>query len=165
MCGHIRKEWVRNDNIRARVGVSLIAKKLVRYHLRWFGHIQHKSPDAPVHSGWLKHADNVKICQSRPNLTWEESLRRELKDLSITKELSMDRASWKLAIHVPEPLVGCEIFWVSPLAYPNFFGTKGFVIVVVVVNFSMFRSFKKQTLNMIEAIFLRYLLGIISTIG
>jgi hypothetical protein len=47
-------------------------------------------------------------------LTWEESIKRDLKDWSITKELAMDRAawklelamdraSWKLAIHVPEP--------------------------------------------------------------
>jgi hypothetical protein len=33
---------------------------------------------------------------------------------------------WKLAIHVPESWVGCEILWVSPLAYHNLFGTKGF---------------------------------------
>jgi hypothetical protein len=31
---------------------------------------------------------------------------------------------------MPEPLVGCEILWVSPLAYPNLFGTKDFVVFV-----------------------------------
>ena len=34
---------------------------------------------------------------------------------------------------MPEPRVGCEILWVSSLAYPNLFGTKGFVVVVVVM--------------------------------
>jgi hypothetical protein len=32
-----------------------------------------------------------------------ESVKRDLKDWSITKELAMDMAAWKLAIHVPEP--------------------------------------------------------------
>uniref|UniRef100_A0A453MT26 Chromo domain-containing protein n=1 Tax=Aegilops tauschii subsp. strangulata TaxID=200361 RepID=A0A453MT26_AEGTS len=36
-------------------------------------------------------------------------------------------------IHVPEPCVGCEILWVSPLAQPNLLGTKGFVVVIVFV--------------------------------
>jgi hypothetical protein len=60
-------------------------------------------PDAPVHSGRLKRAGNVKKGRGRPNLTWEESIKRDLKDLSITKELAMNRAAWKLAIHVTEP--------------------------------------------------------------
>ena len=87
--------------------------------------------EAPVHSGRLKRADNVKRSRGRPNLTGKESVKRDLKDRSITRELAIDRGAWKLAIHVSEPWVGCEILWVSPLAYPNLFGTKGFVVVVV----------------------------------
>jgi hypothetical protein len=101
MCGHTRRDRVQNDDIRDRVGVALIAEKLVQRRLRWFGHIQRRPPDALVHSGRLKHADNVKRGRSRPNLTWEESVKRDLKDWSTTKELAMDRAAWKLAIHVP----------------------------------------------------------------
>jgi hypothetical protein len=58
---------------------------------------------AGVHRGWLKRADNVNRGWGRPNLIWEESVKRDLKDWSITKELAMDRTAWKLAIHVPEP--------------------------------------------------------------
>jgi hypothetical protein len=58
---------------------------------------------APVHSKRLKRVDNVKRGQGRPNLIWEESVKRDLKDWSITKELAMETAAWKLAIHVPEP--------------------------------------------------------------
>ena len=56
-----------------------------------------------VHSGWLKRAENVKRGRGRPNLTWEESVKRDMKDWSTTKELAMDRGAWKLAIHVSEP--------------------------------------------------------------
>jgi hypothetical protein len=31
-------------------------------------------------------------------LTWEESMKRDLKDWCITKELALDRREWKLAI-------------------------------------------------------------------
>ncbi len=103
MCGHTRKDRVRNDDIRDRVGVAPIEEKLVQHRLRWFGHIQRRPPEAPMHSGRLKRAENVKRGRGRPNLTWEESVKRDLKDWSITKELAMDRGAWKLAIHVPEP--------------------------------------------------------------
>ena len=103
MCGHTRKDRVRNDDIRDRVGVAPIEEKLVQHRLRWFGHIQRRPSEAPVHSGRIKRADNVKRGRGRPNLTWEESVKRDLKDWNITKELAMDRDAWKLAIHVPEP--------------------------------------------------------------
>jgi hypothetical protein len=34
----------------------------------------------------------------------------------------------------------CGGFWVSSLAYPNLLGTKGFVVVVVVVRWILFYS-------------------------
>ena len=56
-----------------------------------------------MHSRWLKRDDNVKRGRGRPNLTWEESVKRDMKDWSIDRELAMDRGAWKLDIHVPEP--------------------------------------------------------------
>ncbi|XP_073354713.1 uncharacterized protein [Aegilops tauschii subsp. strangulata] len=80
MCGHTRMDRVRNDDIRDRVGVAPIEEKLVQHRLRWFGHIQRRPPEAPMHSGQLKHAENVKRGQGRPSLTWKESVKRDLKD-------------------------------------------------------------------------------------
>ena len=48
-------------------------------------------PEAPVHSGWFKRVANVKKGRGRPNMTWEEFVKRDLKDWNITKELAMDR--------------------------------------------------------------------------
>ena len=45
---------------------------------------------------------------------------------------------------MPEPLVGFEILWVSALAYPNLFGTKGFVVVFVLVVVVSFAPLCKQ---------------------
>jgi hypothetical protein len=103
ICGHTRKDRVRNDDIRERVGVAPIEEKVVQHRLRWFGHIERRPPEAPLHTGRIKRDENVKRGRGRPNLTWEESVKRDMKDWNITKELAMDRAAWKLAIHVPEP--------------------------------------------------------------
>uniref|UniRef100_A0A0A9GK67 Uncharacterized protein n=1 Tax=Arundo donax TaxID=35708 RepID=A0A0A9GK67_ARUDO len=93
MCGYTRKDRVRNDDIRDRVDVAPIEEKLVQHRLRWFGHIQRRPLEAHVHSGRIKYADNVKGGQGRPNLTWDESVKRDLKDWNIIKELDMDRGT------------------------------------------------------------------------
>jgi hypothetical protein len=71
-CGHTRRDRVRNDDIRDRVGVA--------HRLRWFGHVQRRPPEAPVRSGVLKRTDNVKSGRGRHKLTWDESIKRDLKE-------------------------------------------------------------------------------------
>ena len=48
--------------------------------LRWFGHVQRRSPEAPVRSGVLKWVDNVKGARGRPKRTWGKSVKRDLKE-------------------------------------------------------------------------------------
>ena len=79
-----------------------IDEKLTQYMLRWFGHIQRRPSKAPVRSGVLKRANKVKRGRGRPKLTWEESVKRGLKDWYISEELALDRSAWRLAINVPE---------------------------------------------------------------
>jgi hypothetical protein len=59
--------------------------------------------DAPVRSGEIRRSGNEKRGRGRSNLILEESMKRDLKDWCIIKELALDRREWKLAIHVPEP--------------------------------------------------------------
>ncbi|KAG2588625.1 hypothetical protein PVAP13_5NG358781 [Panicum virgatum] len=102
-CGHTRRDRVRNKTIRERVGVAPIEEKLTQLRLRWFGHVQRRPPEAPVHSGVLKRVDKVKRGRGRPKLTWDESVKRDLKDWDISEELALDRSAWRLAINVSEP--------------------------------------------------------------
>jgi hypothetical protein len=85
--------------------VAPVKEKLVQHQhrLRWFGHIQRRPAEAPVRSGKIRRSGNEKRGRRRPNLTCEESVKRDLKDWCITKELALDRREWKLAIHVSEP--------------------------------------------------------------
>ena len=57
----------------------------------------------PVRSGVLKCVDKVKRGRDRPKLTWDESVKRDLKNWDISEEVALDRTAWRLAINVPEP--------------------------------------------------------------
>ena len=56
-----------------------------------------------MRSGVLDRVDNVQRGRGRPKLTWDESIKRDLKEWNISKELAMDRSAWRSAIDVPEP--------------------------------------------------------------
>ncbi|KAG2610882.1 hypothetical protein PVAP13_4KG233500 [Panicum virgatum] len=101
-CGHTRRDRVQNEVIRDRVGVAPIEEKLIQHRLRWFGHVQRRPPEAPVRNGVLERVDNVKRGRGRSKLTWDESVKRDLKDWNISKEIALDRSAWRLAINVPE---------------------------------------------------------------
>jgi hypothetical protein len=89
-----------NNDICKRLGVTSVEKKIVQHH---FGHIQWKPSEAPILSRVMSQTANGKRSRGRPNFTREESVKRDLKDYSITKELALHRSKWKLAIHVSEP--------------------------------------------------------------
>jgi hypothetical protein len=66
ICGHTARDRVRNDDIRERLGVTLVKKKLVQHRLRWFEYIQRRPLEAPVHSRVISRTTNGK--RGRPNL-------------------------------------------------------------------------------------------------
>jgi hypothetical protein len=82
--------------------VAPVEEKLVQHRFRWFGHIQRRPTETPLRNGIIRRTGNEKGGRGRSNLTWEESVKRDLKDWCITMELALDRREWKLAIHVPE---------------------------------------------------------------
>jgi hypothetical protein len=72
--------------------VALIQEKLAQHHLGWFGHIQRRNLEASVHSDVLNRPKNTKRDKSRSKLTWEEVIKRDLKEHSISKELDLDKS-------------------------------------------------------------------------
>jgi hypothetical protein len=80
ICGHTRKDRIKNDDIRDKLRVVSIQEKLVQHHLWWFGHIQRRSSEAPVRSGILSRPKNTRRGRGRPRLTWEKAIKRYLKE-------------------------------------------------------------------------------------
>jgi hypothetical protein len=64
--------------------------------------MQQRPAEAPIRNRVIRQTGNKKRDRGRSNLTWEESMNRDLKDWCITKEVALDRRECKLAIHVPE---------------------------------------------------------------
>jgi hypothetical protein len=71
--------------------VASVEGKLMQHRLRWFGHIQRRPAEVPICNGVIRQIGNEKRGRGRPNLTCEESVKRDLKDWCITKELALDR--------------------------------------------------------------------------
>ena len=100
ICGHTRMNRVRNNDIRDRLEVAPIEEKLVQHRLRWFGHVQRRPLETPVHCEVLNQANNVR--RGRPKLTWGDTKKR-FESLDISRDLCLNRSTWKAAIEVPEP--------------------------------------------------------------
>jgi hypothetical protein len=54
ICGHTRRDRVQNNNIRERLGVAPVEKKLVQHPLRWFEHMQWRPAEALIHNGVIR---------------------------------------------------------------------------------------------------------------
>ena len=48
ICGHTRLDKIRNEVIRAKIGVASIEDKMREVRLRWFGHLRRRPEDALV---------------------------------------------------------------------------------------------------------------------
>jgi len=48
MCGNTRRDKVRNEDIRIKIGVTSIEEKMRENHLQWPGHVRRRPTDAPV---------------------------------------------------------------------------------------------------------------------
>ena len=48
MCGNTRRDKVRNEDIRTKIGAASIEEKMRENRLRWFGHVRRRPADAPV---------------------------------------------------------------------------------------------------------------------
>ena len=56
MCGNTK----RNENIRTKIGVTPIEKKMRENRLQWFGRVQYRPTDAP-----LRRVERIKLGQAK----------------------------------------------------------------------------------------------------
>ena len=76
MCGKIKMDKVRNEDIRSLVGVVSIEDKMKKNYLRWFGHIGHGSIDAHVRRVEKIDIEQDKKLRGRPKMIWMDVVKK-----------------------------------------------------------------------------------------
>jgi hypothetical protein len=83
ICDHTRRDRIRNDDVQDKLVIASIEEKPIQHRLQWFGYygyIQQRSHEALVHSDILSHSKYTRRGRSRPRLTWEETIKKDLKE-------------------------------------------------------------------------------------
>ncbi|XP_070006271.1 membralin-like protein At1g60995 isoform X2 [Nicotiana sylvestris] len=100
MYGHTRLDKIRNEVIRDKVGVVPVEAKMHVARLRWFGHVNRRSTDAPVRRCERLTLGGERRGRGRPTKSWSEVIRRDMVQLELTEDMTLDRRVWRLKIMV-----------------------------------------------------------------
>jgi hypothetical protein len=80
ICGHTRKDQIRNDDIRDKLGDNTNSREVSPTLFAMVWSYPTKPHEAPVRSGILIRPENTRRGRGRPRLTWEEAIKRDLKE-------------------------------------------------------------------------------------
>ncbi|KAF3683128.1 putative bystin-like isoform 1 [Capsicum annuum] len=98
MCGLTRRDRARNETIREKVDVTSVECKMREARLRWFGHVKRRGMDAPVRRCERLALDGFRRGRGRPKKYWGEVIRRDMEQLQLTEDMTLDRKVWKTRI-------------------------------------------------------------------
>ena len=92
MCDKTMVDRIKNYECREKLRVASISAKMRENKLRWFGHVRRKTFDAP-----LRRIESIivegKRSRGRPRRTWDEQIKKDLKETHHSKDLTRDRGS------------------------------------------------------------------------
>ncbi|XP_070039058.1 uncharacterized protein [Nicotiana tomentosiformis] len=100
MCGHTWLDRIRNEVIRDKVGVAPVEAKMHEARLRWFGHVKRRSTDVPVRRCERLVLRGERRGRGRPKKSWGEVIRRDMEQLELIEDMTLDRRVWRLKIRV-----------------------------------------------------------------
>jgi len=89
MCGYTRLDRIRNVVFREQVGVE----KLRETRLRWF--VRRKSANAPGRRCEVINLLHCRRGRGRPNKSWSEVIRSDMKVMGLTEDMTQDRNLWR----------------------------------------------------------------------
>ncbi|XP_047254608.1 uncharacterized protein LOC107843456 isoform X1 [Capsicum annuum] len=98
MCGFTKADRVMNETIREKVGVVSVEDKLREVRLRWFGHVMRRGMDAPVRRCKGLVLEGFKRGRGRPKMYWRGVIRRDMEQLQLTEDITLDRKVWRKSI-------------------------------------------------------------------
>ena len=94
MCGVTLKNKVSSVELYGRLAVEAVSDVVRRGRLRWFGHLERKSPDDWVSACRDLEVDGVKR-KGRSRTTWEECVRNDMVSLGLKRDWALDRVRWR----------------------------------------------------------------------
>ncbi|XP_075101690.1 uncharacterized protein LOC142177124 [Nicotiana tabacum] len=100
MCGHTRLDKIRNENIRARVGMAPMEENMREVRLRWFGHVQRRSLDALVRRSERLALTSMRRGRGWPKKYWGKVIRKDMMQLELTEDMALDRKVCRESIRV-----------------------------------------------------------------
>ncbi|KAL6517796.1 hypothetical protein OROMI_033497 [Orobanche minor] len=104
MCGHTKKDRLRNEVIREKVRVASIEDKMMENRLRWFGHVRRRPVDAPVRRLESWGTSNIVKGRGRPKKTWIKLIENDMRFLGIGESMAMERQIWRERIWVVDEI-------------------------------------------------------------
>ena len=102
MSGEIRKDRIRNEEIRNKLGVCAIEDKMRECRLRWFGHVQRRPEDAPVRRSDMLDVGELIRGRGRPLKTWRQVIQNDMSIIGLDEKTVLDRNEWRRSIHTIE---------------------------------------------------------------
>ena len=102
MCGNTRRDKVRNEDIRTKIGVASIEEKMRENRLRWFGRVRRRPTDALVRRVERIKLGQVKRAQGRSKNTWMEVIRQDIEAKGLNEGILLYRNEWRKLTHVPD---------------------------------------------------------------
>ncbi|XP_070005739.1 uncharacterized protein [Nicotiana sylvestris] len=100
MCGHTKKDKIRNEVIRDMMGLAPVKDKLRESRLRWFRHVKRRDIAAPVKRSERLTVASLRKGRGRSKKYWSEVIRQDMSMLQLTEDLTFDRKVWKTSIRV-----------------------------------------------------------------
>ncbi|XP_070056794.1 uncharacterized protein [Nicotiana tomentosiformis] len=91
MCGHTRLDKIRNEVIREKVRMAPVEDKMWEARLRWFGHVNRRSIEAPVRTCEQLGSVGSRRGRGRSKKSWGELIRRDIALLELTEYMALDR--------------------------------------------------------------------------
>ena len=83
-----RLDNIRDEVIRSKIGVASIEDKMREARLRWFGHINRRSMDAPVSRCERIVRSNCRRSRGRQKKSSSQVIRHDLKSLGLVEDMT-----------------------------------------------------------------------------
>ena len=93
-CGHTRLDHIRNEDIRRRVRVTEVHRKIQEKRLRWYGHVQRRAADH-VTRRTLEMEVEGKRPRGRPRRRWMDGVQEDFTSKRLRRRDVADRGKWK----------------------------------------------------------------------